>query len=183
MNNHNHTNQAQHSFNNDYLQDNNVKNHSFGNTSIPKPGYLFPKKGLRNIGSTCYMNATLQCSLHVIDLIVYFIDEYPKDKNTLDDINKNVSAKGNISNAFYNLVIGICDIGKKGNGKNNIKPKTNIGISGFNLFDSWTPFNSYNNSYGNSFSPDEFKRILGTYNLQFRRFEANDSKDLILYLQ
>ena len=33
-----------------------------------------------------------------------------------------------------------------------------------------------------AFSPDNFKRILGKHNSQFRRFETNDSKDLILYL-
>ena len=42
--------------------------------------YIFPKKGLRNIGSTFYMNTTLQCLLHVSDLIIYFIDEFPKDQ-------------------------------------------------------------------------------------------------------
>ena len=40
---------------------------------------------------------------------------------------------------------------------------------------------NYSNS-SNSFSPDNFKKVLGYYNPQFRRFEANDSKDLILYL-
>ena len=57
----------------------------------PKPlevKYVFPKKGLRNIGSTCYMSATLQCLLHVSDLIVYFIDEFPKDQKALLNINK-----------------------------------------------------------------------------------------------
>ena len=34
----------------------------------------------------------------------------------------------------------------------------------------------------NSYSPQNFKIILGLYNQQFRKFEANDSKDLILYL-
>ena len=37
-------------------------------------------------------------------------------------------------------------------------------------------------SYNNAFSPDDFKRSLGLNNPQFRKFEANDSKDLILYL-
>jgi len=36
--------------------------------------------------------------------------------------------------------------------------------------------------YSNAFSPNEFKKILGTYNSQFTRYEANDSKDLIIYL-
>ena len=34
----------------------------------------------------------------------------------------------------------------------------------------------------NSYSPDDFIKVLGFYNPQFRRFEANDSQDLILYL-
>ena len=38
--------------------------------------YIFFLKGLNNIGSTCYMNATLQCLLHVSELIQYFINEY-----------------------------------------------------------------------------------------------------------
>jgi ubiquitin C-terminal hydrolase len=33
-----------------------------------------------------------------------------------------------------------------------------------------------------SFSPYNFKKTLGIYNSQFKKFEANDSKDLILYL-
>jgi len=38
------------------------------------------------------------------------------------------------------------------------------------------------NDTNNSFSPNEFKKCLGDYNPQFKNFEANDSKDLILYL-
>ena len=38
------------------------------------------------------------------------------------------------------------------------------------------------NQNENVFSPDDFKKTLGLYNPQFRKFEANDSKDLILYL-
>ena len=41
-------------------------------------------------------------------------------------------------------------------------------------------FDNYSN--GHEFSPDEFKRTLGMYNPKFRKFEENDSKDLILYL-
>ena len=143
--------------------------------------YIFPKKGLRNIGSTCYMNATLKCLLHVNELIVYFIDEYPKDRKTLNDINRNVKSRGEISNAFYNLVKGVYDQDNSSNTKNELKAKTGFFHSIPNLFNSWSGY-SFNNYYSDAFSPDEFKRTLGTYNPQFRRFEANDSKDLILYL-
>ena len=144
------------------------------NPPIP-PKFVFPKKGLKNIGSTCYMNATLQCLLHVSDLIVYFIDEYPKDQITLFNINKNVSSGGDISSSFYNLVIGVCQTENISTSRKKMNPKSSIG--GF--FGCWGESNKQRN---NAFSPDEFKRALGLHNSQFRNFEANDSKDLILYL-
>ena len=33
----------------------------------------FSKKGLNNVGLTCYMNSTLQCLLHIVELINYSI--------------------------------------------------------------------------------------------------------------
>ena len=148
---------------NNYLNNNNNKDNQKSqndnnqiNPPVPNPNYkyIFPKKGLKNIGSTYYMNATLQCLLHVCELIVYFLEEYPKDKNTLNDTNKNVKSRGDISEAFYKLVKGVCDT------------------------ETYSSYNSYNSA----FSPDEFKRALGLHNSQFRQFEANYSKDLILYL-
>ena len=134
----------------------------------PPKKYIFPTKGLRNIGSTCYMNATLQCLLHVNELIVYFIDEYPKDQKTLNEINKNAPTRGDISRVFFNLVNGVYDEENPKKSKKSIKAKT-----------SFWPFGSGNKD---TFSPDEFKKTLGKHNIQFRKFEANDSKDLILYL-
>jgi hypothetical protein len=49
---------------------------------------------------------------------------------------------------------------------------------GFGFSSSYSSYNSYNSA----FSPDEFKRALGLHNSQFRQFETNDPKDLILYL-
>ena len=150
----------------------------------PKP-YIFSMKGLKNIGSTCYMNATLQCLLHVSELIVYFIDEYPKDQKFLLNANKYVPSGGNISREFYNLVIGVNDSLDYVKGKsNNLNPKTNKKSSNSYSFFSFLGFgDSYDDSsYDRAFAPVNFKRILGIYNPQFQKFEANDSKDLILYL-
>ena len=144
----NNNNNIINNFNNNYNYNNNPNNN---NNNLFIYRYIFPKRGLTNIGSTCYMNATLQCLLHVNDLILYFIDEYPKDQNTLLNINKDASTRGDISRAFFNLVKGVCE-------SDNITKKKN------------------------EFSPKEFKRILGKHNPQFKQFEANDSKDLILYL-
>ena len=64
--------------NNNYYYNQKSSNDNI-NKIIPKitSNYIFPTKGLRNIGSTCYMNETFQCLLHVSDLTIYFIDEYP----------------------------------------------------------------------------------------------------------
>ena len=150
---------------------------------IPQKPYIFSMKGLKNIGSTCYMNATLQCLLHVSELTVYFIDEYPKDQKFLLDTNKYVPSGGNISREFFNLVIGVNDSLDYAKGKSNsLNPKTNKKSS--NSFFSFLGFgDSYDDSsYDRAFAPKDFKRTLGKYNPQFQKFEANDSKDLILYL-
>ena len=121
----------------------------------------FHFNGLINIGSTCYMNATLQCLLHVSELVEYFLKEFPNDFKSLCQKNNQVPSKGNISKAFYDLIRGVY-------------PK-NEETSRF----STKTFGSRNNT---PVSPDKFQKVLGYYNSQFRNFEANDSKDLILYL-
>ena len=87
---------------------------------------------------------------------MYFLNEYPNDYKTLNLKNTSSDSKGNISHAYYIVVEGVC-------------------LSHFNNQNN-------NNNFYSSFSPDKFKKILGYYNSQFRQYEANDSKDLILYL-
>ena len=117
--------------------------------------YIFPLVGLNNVGSTCFMNATLQCLLHISELNSYFLTEYPNDHLVLNSKNASSDTKGNISLAYYNVVNGVY-------------------LQNLQYF---------NNPYMyNSFAPRDFKEILGSYNSQFRFYEANDSKDLILYL-
>ena len=97
------------------------------------------------MGSTCFMNATLQCLLHISELSLYFLLEYQNDSKSLDKINHYSYSKGNISREYYKVVNDV------------YSSQTSIG-------------------------PRKFKDTIGRYNLQFSLSEANDSKDLIIYL-
>ena len=178
------SNNSQPGFNNSQQGKNNSQDISQeqNQQNFSKPNYLFSKKGLKNIGSTCYMNATLQCLLHVNELITYFIEEYPKDQQLLAKINNDVASGGDISRAFFNLVIGVNENSELVMSKKNLKPKKKK-KSGFNILGVFGFDNDYDDSsYDRAFAPTDFKRTLGIHNPQFKKFEANDSKDLILYL-
>ena len=148
-------NQYQNNNNCNYNTNNNINNNN-SNMNMNNI-YIFPLVGLNNVGSTCFMNATLQCLLHISELNSYFINEYPNDFKVLATKNASAETNGNISMAYFNVVQGVY--------YENIQY-------------------SYNNNYymNRSYAPREFKETLGNYNPQFRFYEANDSKDLILYL-
>ena len=99
------------------------------------------------------MNATLQFLIHIPDLSLYFLNEYPKDKDILKLKNPNSLTNGDLSDAYYNVILGV-------------EKKSKEDVENGN----------------NSYNPKNFKEILGKYNEQFKQYEANDSKDLILYL-
>ena len=147
----------QNQINNNYNQNNTGDGRDkYNNAPMNNTIYIFPLIGLNNVGSTCFMNATLQCLLHISELNLYFLNEYPNDYNILRTKNSSSETMGNISLAYYNVI-------------NEVYLKSI----------------QYNNNYymnNNSFAPNEFKETLGKYNSQFRYYEANDSKDLILYL-
>ena len=126
----------------------------------------FPTIGLNNIGSTCYMNATLQCLLHINELVNYLTSISSTDLSELIKKNSHVSSNGQISQSFIKLCKEIYDESK-------------AKISN-NCHSRHRKYYSYN--LPDSIYPTDFKNIIGTYNPQFRRFEANDSKDLILYI-
>ena len=60
-----------------------------------------PSLGLQNVGATCYMNATLQCLMHIKELseqlLSAFFFKYPRD-------NENFAAKHKLSNKYVNLL-------------------------------------------------------------------------------
>ena len=132
----------------------NVNNNIIDKINSPKIKiYYFPLVGLNNVGATCFMNAILQCLIHIPELSMYFLKEYPKDKQLLYTRNAQCKTQGHLSEAYYNLLEGV-----------DTKSKQEI----INFYSSYFPKN--------------FKEILGKYNPQFVKYEPNDSKDLILYL-
>ena len=158
--------------------------------------YIFSTKGIKNIGSTYFLNATLQCLLHISDLVLYFINEYPNVLSDLNEKNSHIESGGNITKALYELFLGIEHNENNNNTNTKTKPPNKMIISdrrnkdkdkdkkdkdknalNFNTENS----NENSNSNPNICSPVNFKRVLGYYNPQFRKFE-NDPKDLILYL-
>ena len=169
---------------NNYNNNNNYINNSINNEKQEylKPKYIFPIKGLDNIGSTCYMNSTLQCLLHVSELVNYFLYEYNNDKNILKNKNKNSSTFGEISDAFYELILGVYSNNNNENISVVNNNKTSLLNSKIPIYISKIKNFFKSKDEENSFSPNNFKRIIGIHNSQFKDFKSNDSKDLLLYL-
>ena len=117
-----------------------------------KASYLFPLVGLENVGLTCYMNSALQCLLHIPELNNYFLNIYNNQKDILKIINKDAETKGLLSERYYDLIIDIQ--------KNNVK----------NYLDA------------KAITPICFHNTISLLNPQFKEFDANDSKDLLLFL-
>ena len=143
-------NNTDYNTNNNYINNNQNK---YNDTNVYN-NFFFSLVGLNNVGSTCFMNATLQCLLHITELNTYFLNEYLNNYIILNNINASSESKGNISLAYYNIVKGVFT--------QNIQHYNNTSIL-------------------RSFNPREFKETIGKYNPQFKAFAANDSKDLILY--
>ena len=94
------------------------KNDQTINTSVRfslKEKYKYPSlKGLVNIGSTCYMNATLQCFSQTEVLTSYFLD--PKNKNIITNglFDNNNPNNLRLAKAYYMVASNLSD----NNGKN-----------------------------------------------------------------
>ena len=118
-----------------------------------KSSSSFPFVGLKNVGLTCYMNSTLQCLLHIPELTDFFLNIYPNQCENFKKINPSTESKGKLSEKYSALVLKVMQ---------NTTTK-------------------YEHS-SNSIPPSDFHHAIGVLNPQFRAFDANDSKDLLLFL-
>ena len=69
----------------------------------------FPLIGLKNVGLTCYMNAILQCLLHINELNNFFFNIYPENKEKFNKINNISETKGKLSEQYYKVIKGVYD--------------------------------------------------------------------------
>ena len=114
--------------------------------------FLIRARGLDNVGATCYMNATLQCFYHVKSL----------SENIINDnrINKNMK----LTLCYKELIEELA----------GCKNRKKFYISRQNLV--------YDERLKDSIAPIEFKNLISEMNPLFKGVQANDSKDLILFL-
>ena len=146
--------------NNNSLENNN--NGIFTNNEIvipPEPdkpiiklGFMTRARGLANVGATCYMNATLQCFYHVKKL----------SENLIND-NK-ITPSMEITYCYKNLIEELA--GCKNRNKFLINARN---------YTSDDKLKDY-------FEPYAFKDLISAKNPLFKGIQANDSKDLIIFL-
>ena len=109
-------------------------------------------RGLENVGATCYMNATLQCFYHVKRFSETLINDY--------NINKTLE----MTYCYKNLIEEL----------SGCKDRKKYMIN-----------RQYHNQYDNSknyVKPGEFKELIGRKNPLFKGINANDSKDLVIFM-
>ena len=143
--------------NNEFIE-NKIKYHIFNNNLMKK--YIINKQrqkmsqisldkintprfiGLKNIGATCYMNATLQCLVNIDQLTRYLLDS-----NNYSNISDN-SEQCELLSCFCCLLGDLC----------------------------------CNDNINGCANPNDFKELISIKNPIFKGIQANDSKDLILFL-
>ena len=119
--------------------------------------YKPPLMGLKNVGATCYMNATLQCFSQIEKLVNYF--KYKPHVETV--VVKYFSQdKLSLTQSFKELI-------------------ENLWPSNVNYIKQEHVHKNSNNSY---FAPYEFKQKISDMNPLFQGAQANDSKDLVNFI-
>ena len=78
----------------------NIIDKNFNLNNIQPNDRSWYRKGLQNIGATCYMNATLQCFAHIPE----FVNFFRKDKRVEEVINNKKVGITNLTTAFAELL-------------------------------------------------------------------------------
>ena len=116
-----------------------------------------PLMGLKNVGATCYMNATLQCFSQITKLVDYF--KYKPHVETVI-YNYQYNNKLCLTESFKDLI-------------------ENLWPSNTNYIKQEFVHKNSNNSY---FAPYKFKEKISKMNELFKGAQANDSKDLVNFI-
>ena len=114
--------------------------------------FLTRATGLDNVGATCYMNATLQCLYHVKEL----------SENIIND--DTIKDKLKLTFCYKNLIEELAGCKEK---KKYLLRRQDF---------------SEDKYMKDSVKPLKFKNLISEMNPIFKGFQANDSKDLILFL-
>ena len=164
MNNNNLFNRMNNIANNNNFINNNFINNNTGNNnntiyqpkSIKNEFSIPPLIGLKNVGATCYMNATLQCLSQIEGLVNYF-----KYKGKVESVIKKMKKQNCLTKSFKILI-------------ENLWP-----TKGSEYLDKTYISKNSNNTY---FKPEEFKKKISKMNSLFEGAQANDAKDLVNFI-
>jgi len=160
FNNRNNSNLKTSQNNNYNVQQPNNNDYQIDNNNEPKDNSkinvvldeLTKPRGLENVGATCYMNATLQCFYHVRKLSETLINDF------------NINNQLEMTYCYKNLIEELSGC------KDRKKYRIN---------------REYQNQYDDSknyVKPEEFKELIGRKNPLFKGINANDSKDLVIFM-
>ena len=120
---------------------------------IPIPYNQPPKIGLKNVGATCYMNATLQCLSQI-----YHLAEYFKNNQQVNNVIVNYKYKKELClTESFKILID-------------------------NLWPQYYNSNHQKNSNNYYYAPYDFKDKISKMNPLFEGAQANDAKDLVNYI-
>ena len=148
-------------FNNNYLlKTQPLKQVPFKNHNLRKIKEEFkapPLIGLKNVGATCYMNATLQCLSQIEKL-----DDYIKYHDRVIFVIETLKNQTCLTKSFKFLI-------------ENLWPSTTNS-------DYINPKYVGSNTTNNYFIPEKFKQKISLMNPLFQGVQANDAKDLVNFI-
>ena len=141
--------------NNDNNNINNIENNNNNNNDK----ILLGRKGLKNLGNTCYLNSTIQCLSNTIDLTKYFFSNYYEQEI---NYGSKFSLNGKLVEVYVELLRNLWHYSQ--NQTNNFE------------FIDYDNDNNNNNMYC---TPIRFKNFIFQHFPQFNGFLQQDSHEFL----